>query len=55
MTRTIERGSKMDQIIGIKATHKDMTQLKLKAQQQGTNVSAIVRRCLIDAGLIDPL
>ena len=53
--RTIDRSMKADQSLVVRLTVKDKAQLKLYAQSTGDNVSAVVRRLLIENRIIEPL
>ena len=53
--RTITRASKMNQVLSLRCTIEDRAKLKLAAQRQGIDMSALVRQLLIKEGILDPL
>ena len=55
MTNTIKRGEIMDKIISYRCTQQDHADIKLAAQKELMDISSLIRRCLVKAGIITPL
>ena len=55
MARTIARQTAMTERITIRATHKDKTDVALKAQDMGMDSSAFIRYLLIKEKVISPV
>ena len=50
---TSTRGEKQTESIVLRCTESDKSKIQLLADQQGTSISDIIRRTLIDAQIID--
>ena len=55
MSNIAHRGARQSENVVIRLTPQDKTQLRLKAQADATNISAIIRQALIRQGLITPV
>ena len=52
---TNQRGERQSTHILIRCAPTDKVKVKLAAMSQGTSVSGLVKRMLMDAGIIDPV
>lgn len=55
MPRTISRRERMNEKITMRATQKDIAEIKLHAQRQGLDVSTMLRLLLIKERIISPI
>ena len=55
MARTNSRGTAMNRSLVIRLTDEDQANIKMEAQRQGRDMSAMVRHMLIDARIIRPV
>ncbi len=55
MPRTISRSERMNEKITMRATPKDVAEIKLAAQSQGIDVSTMLRLMLIKERIISPI
>ena len=55
MPRTISRSERMNEKITIRATPKDVAEIKLHAMNQGLDVSTMIRQLLIKERIISPI
>lgn len=55
MSRTITRAAHMNASATIRLTQRDKAELKIAAQKEGIDVSAFIRKVLINSNILTPL